>query len=92
MGIPQQALNKNTKKPSGSSSKTAAASKPQPKMTKAEERQAAAQLRTDEGKQLSKLNEKTGNIEKSVEASQEEERIMRERLAATQKAAEDLMS
>ena len=94
MGVPQQALNKK-KKPAASNansgSKTAAA-KPQPKMTKAEERQAAAQLNTDEGKQLSKLNEKTENIERSVEASQEEERLMRERLAATHKAAEDLMS
>lgn len=92
MGVPQQALNKNRNKPAGSGSKTAAASKPQPKMTKAEERQAAQQLRTDEGQQLSKLNEKTENIEKSVEASQEEERQLRERLAATRKAAEDLMS
>ena len=97
MGVPTQALNKKStaKKPSGT--KTASGSKQpakqqQPPLTKAEERQASAKLKTDEGQQLSKLNEKARSMEDSVAAAQEEERQMRERLAATRKAAEDLMS
>ena len=98
-GVPKQALNKAPAKASGqkapAKTKTATAGKQQPKqppLSKTEERQASAQLQTEEGQQLAKLHEKTKSMEQSVADAQEEERLMQERLAATRKAAEDLMS
>lgn len=45
-----------------------------------------------DGRELSRMAEKTGRMEKSVAAGQQEERLLRERLSATRQQASDLMS
>lgn len=47
---------------------------------------------TREGRELSTLAKRTNDMQKSVSAAEEEERLLRERLAATHRQAEDLMS
>ena len=47
---------------------------------------------TKEGKELSNLAKRTNDMQRSVSAAEEEERLLRERLAATHRQAEDLMS
>ncbi|MDL2316695.1 hypothetical protein LJC59_06405 [Desulfovibrio sp. OttesenSCG-928-A18] len=47
---------------------------------------------TEEGRQLSRMAENTSKMERSVSAGQEEERLLRQRLAETRKQAQDLLS
>ena len=47
---------------------------------------------TDDGRELTRMAEKTNRMEQAVSAGQEEERLLRERLAATKQQANDLMS
>ena len=47
---------------------------------------------TDDGPELTRMAEKTSRMEQATSAGQEEERLLRERLAATRQQAEDLMS
>lgn len=54
--------------------------------------QRASVTRTNEGRELTRLADTTSNMQRSVSAGQEEERLLRERLAATHQQAKDLMS
>ena len=59
----------------------------------ARSKKASAELsRTEDGRQLSRMAENTSKMEQSVSAGQQEERLLRERLAATKQQATDLMS
>ena len=60
--------------------------------TAARQKKTPSNLNNEEGRQLTRMAEKTNTMEKSVAASQQEERLLRERLASTRKQAEDLMS
>ena len=53
---------------------------------------ASAPLKTDEGKELTKMATKTASMERSVNDAQEEERLLRERLSSYRQTANDLMS
>lgn len=55
-------------------------------------RTTAASNKAEEEQQLSRMAERTSKMEKSVSAAEQEERMLRERLAATHKQAQDLMS
>lgn len=48
--------------------------------------------KTADGRELSRMAEKTDRMDQSVSAGQQEERLLRERLAATKQQAADLMS
>lgn len=52
----------------------------------------SAKLDTDEGKQLSKLADKSAAMDKSVEDAKNEEAALRDRMAAMQRQSQDLMS
>lgn len=54
--------------------------------------QRASVTRTSEGRELTRLADTTSNMQSSVSAGKEEERLLRERLAATHQQAKDLMS
>ena len=54
--------------------------------------QTPAASQTSEAAQLDRMAERTSTMEASVNTSREEERLLRERLAATHKQAQDLMS
>ena len=59
----------------------------------AKSKKASAELnKTPDGRELSRMAEKTNKMEQSVSAGQDEERLLRERLAATKQQANDLMS
>ena len=47
---------------------------------------------TAEGRQLSTLAKRSNDMQRSISAAEEEERLLRERLSATHKQAQDLMS
>ncbi len=85
MGVPKEQL--AAKKPSSGSKAQAARKAPTAKSSPA-----SAKLETPEGQQLSKLAEKSQNMDKSVEDARSAEAALRERLAAMDRQSQDLMS
>jgi outer membrane lipoprotein SlyB len=87
MGIPKQLLQAKTS--NKTNSRTAVRDT---NLSKAEQQHAAAKLKTSEGQQLAKAATEATKMEEALNDAQTEENQLRDRLAATRKAAEDLMS
>lgn len=65
---------------------------PKAQVTNKKKRSSQPKMNTDEGKELAKAADKTAAMEVSLNKGKDEEARLRERLDATRKAADDLMS